>query len=169
MADIKESLRDWLRDAHAMETQAVEMLERQSERLKNYPELLAKVQEHTEVSRRQADRVRDCLKILGTDTSSIKSGVAALIGNAQSLSGVFVGDEAVKGAIFSLSFEHFEIANYRALATTAEVAGEPEIKRLVEENLREEEEMARWLESNLATITRTYLQRKAADMAEAKR
>ncbi|WP_448206427.1 ferritin-like domain-containing protein [Azospirillum sp. sgz302134] len=170
MANSKESLTDWLRDAHAMESQAVEMLERQAERIKNYPEVLAKVQEHIQVSNRQADRLKQCLQRLGTDTSAIKTGVAMLIGNAQSLSGVITADEIVKAAIFNYSFEHFEIANYRSLIAAAEQVGEPEIARMLQQSLDEELEMAGWLEQRLPQLTKTYLERKeTAGVAEAKR
>ncbi|WP_029010710.1 ferritin-like domain-containing protein [Azospirillum halopraeferens] len=170
MAGTKETLIDWLRDAYAMETQAIEMLERQTERLEHYPELLAKVREHKAVTDRQAERVRQCLKHLGTDTSSIKSGIGMLLGNAQSLSGIFAGDEVVKAGIFSYAFEQWEIANYRALIRAAEECGEPEVARLCTENLREEEEMARWLHDQLPEVTTTFLRRKAnMQTAEAKR
>ncbi|PWC70694.1 hypothetical protein TSH58_12480 [Azospirillum sp. TSH58] len=166
----KDTLIDWLRDAHAMESQAIEMLERQAERIKNYPDVLAKVQEHIEVSNRQADRLKQCLQRLGTDTSAIKTGVAMLIGNAQSLSGVVASDEIVKASIFDYSFEHFEIANYRALIAAAEQAGEPEIARMLQPSLDEELEMAAWLEQRLPQLTKTYLERReTAGTAEAKR
>ncbi|WP_207460421.1 ferritin-like domain-containing protein [Azospirillum sp. SYSU D00513] len=170
MGDKKDTLTDWLRDAYAMENQAVEMLERQSERIKSYPEVLAKVQEHVEVSNRQADRLKQCLQKLGADPSAIKTGVAMLLGNAQSLSGIVVGDEIVKAGIFNYAFEHFEIANYRALIAAAESAGETEIARLVQQNLDEELEMASWLEQRLPQLTKTYLERKEeTSAAEAKR
>lgn len=170
MAGTKETLIDWLRDASAMETQAAEMLERQTERLQHYPEMLAKVREHKAVTERQSERVRACLKRLGTDTSAIKSGIGMLLGNAQSLSGLFAGDEVVKAAIFSYAFEQWEIANYRALIRAAEECGEAEVARLCAENLREEEEMARWLHDQLPEVTATFLRRKAnMQTAEAKR
>ncbi len=170
MANSKDTLIDWLRDAYAMESQAVEMLERQAERIKNYPEVLAKVQEHIEVSNRQADRLKQCLQQLGTDTSAIKTGISMLIGNAQSLSGVVASDEIVKAAVFNYSFEHFEIANYRALIAAAEQVGEAEIARTLQQSLNEELEMAGWLEQRLPQMTKTYLERKeTAGVAEAKR
>ncbi len=170
MANSKETLTDWLRDAYAMESQAIEMLERQAERIQNYPDVLAKVQEHIQVSNRQADRLQQCLKRLGTDTSAIKTGVAMLIGNAQSLSGAVASDEIVKAAVFNYSFEHFEIANYRALIAAAERCGEGEIARMLQTSLDEELEMAGWLEQQLPQLTRTYLERKEAmGTADAKR
>ena len=170
MTDPRENLVDWLRDAYAMENQAVEMLERQEERIQNYPEVLAKVREHIQVSKRQADRLKQCLQRLGTDTSAIKTGIAMLLGNAQSLSGAFAADEIVKASVFNYSFEHFEIANYRALIAAAEACSEPEVARLCTETLNEELEMASWLEQRLPQLTKAYLQRQQQGAhAEAKR
>lgn len=170
MANPKDQLTDWLRDAYAMETQAIEMLERQEGRITNYPEMLAKVKEHIQVSQRQADRLKQCLQKLGSDTSAIKTGIAMLVGNAQSISGVFAEDEVVKASVFNYSFEHFEIANYRALISAAEHCGETEIAQLCKESLDEELEMAGWIEQRLPQLTKTYLERKAQGAhAEAKR
>lgn len=170
MANSKDTLIDWLRDAYAMESQAVEMLERQADRIKSYPEILAKVQEHIQVSNRQADRLKQSLQRLGSDTSAIKTGIAMLMGNAQSLSGIVVGDEIVKAGVFNYAFEHFEIANYRALIAGAEAVGEPEIARLLQQSLDEELEMAGWLEQRLPQLTKTYLARKeTSSTADAKR
>lgn len=170
MANPKEQLTDWLRDAYAMESQAIEMLERQEQRITNYPEMLAKVKEHIEVSKRQAERLKKCLQMVGSDTSAIKTGIAMLVGNAQSISGVFAEDEIVKASVFNYSFEHFEIANYRALISAAQHCGESEIARLCQESLDEELEMADWLEQRLPEVTKTYLQRKEQGAtAEAKR
>lgn len=170
MANSKDNLIDWLRDAYAMESQAIEMLERQAERIKSYPDVLAKVQEHIQVSNRQADRLKQSLQRLGADTSAIKTGIAMLMGNAQSLSGIVVGDEIVKAGIFNYAFEHFEIANYRSLIAAAESCGETEIAGLLKQSLDEELEMAGWLEQRLPQLTKTYLERKdATSTAEAKR
>jgi ferritin-like metal-binding protein YciE len=68
----------------------------------------------------------------------------------------------LKNAIATYAFEHFEIGNYRALIATAEQAGETRAVAVLQENLREEEAMARWLEEQLPELTRQYLQLDAA-------
>ena len=78
--------------------------------------------------------------------------------NVQALVGALFSDEVVKNAIAAYAFEHFEIANYRALIATAEQAGNAAVATTLQENLREEEQMARWLEEHLPEITRQYLQ-----------
>src|SRR6185369_14612377 len=46
-----------LRNAHAMEVQARELMERQSERLDEYPEVQAKVKEHLSETNQQLKRL----------------------------------------------------------------------------------------------------------------
>jgi ferritin-like metal-binding protein YciE len=53
MAVSGENLTAWLRDAHAMENQAIEMLEKQANRFEHYPELRAKVRSHLDETHRQ--------------------------------------------------------------------------------------------------------------------
>jgi ferritin-like metal-binding protein YciE len=54
----RDHLADWLRDAYAMETQATQMMENMRSRLKNYPQLEQKLDQHIEETRQQADQVR---------------------------------------------------------------------------------------------------------------
>jgi ferritin-like metal-binding protein YciE len=84
------------------------------------------------------------------------------------MSGMFVGDEIVNGSMASYTFEHKEIAAYRILIGAAEAAGDAAMRQVCEEILREEEEMAGWLEQNLPAVTRRYLQLEATPGATAK-
>ena len=161
MATIRDTLTAWLRDAHAMENQAISILEGQEGRLEHYPELRAKISQHLQQTRRQAELLEGCLERLGEDRSVFKAGMGKLMGNVQAMSGLFVSDEVVKGAIASYTFEHFEIASYKSLIAAAEEAGEPEVRGLCEQILHEEEGMARWLGEHLPEVTRAYLVREA--------
>lgn len=157
MKTAREHLVDWLRDAYAMETQATQMLENMLSRLKNYPEVEARLQQHLDETRQQAEDVRGCLQRLGTDTSSLKTTVGAFAGAMQAFSGVVFEDEVVKSGVFSYGFEQWEIANYNALIETAEIAGEPEIRTTLQGILRQEEAMADWLKQNMPAIVRQYV------------
>jgi ferritin-like metal-binding protein YciE len=157
MADMRETLVDWLRDAHGMEKQAIDMMEAHSGRLEHYPELKAQIDRHIAETRGQVQRLEDCLGRLGADTSAVKTGLARASGMMQSLLGSAASDEVVKNAIGEASFERFEIANYRVLIAAAEACGEMEVKRLCEESLREEEAMASWLDQQLPIVTKRYL------------
>jgi ferritin-like metal-binding protein YciE len=162
MAVSRENLTAWLRDAHAMEKQAIEILEKQANRLEHYPELRAKVRSHLEESHRHAERVERCLHQLGTDTSGLKIAIGKMVGTAQQLSGLFASDEVLKSGIADYAFEHYEIASYKMLIAAAAEAGENQVGNILEENLREEEEMAAWLAQHLPEVTRQYLHREAA-------
>jgi ferritin-like metal-binding protein YciE len=162
MAVSRENLTAWLRDAYAMENQAIEILEKQVSRLEHYPDLRAKVRSHLEESHRQAERVERCLHRLGTDTSGLKTALGKMVGTAQQLSGLFASDEVLKSGIADYAFEHYEIASYKTLVAAAGEAGEHDVARTLEENLREEEAMAAWLAQHLPEITRQYLHREAA-------
>ncbi len=158
----EDNLMAWLRDAHAMEQQAIEMLEKQERRLEHYPQLRAKIREHLEQTHRQADLVRQCIQRRGGDTSTLKDLLGKLVGTGQALSGLFVSDEVVKGSIAGYTFEHYEAACYRTLAAAAEAVGDAETRRVCEEILRQEEAMADWLARHLPAVTRQYLEREAA-------
>src|SRR4051794_8188493 len=54
-----------LRNAHAMEVQARELMERQSERLADYPEVKAKLTEHLRETNQQLKRLEQCLEACG--------------------------------------------------------------------------------------------------------
>ncbi|NLC36976.1 MAG: ferritin-like domain-containing protein [Alcaligenaceae bacterium] len=94
--EMKDNLLDWLRDAHAMEEQAETMLTKTAERLENYPDLRARVEQHIQETRHQAEMLRACIQRLGSDTSSVKDATGKMMAMMQGLSGMFVSDEVVK-------------------------------------------------------------------------
>jgi len=160
MAEIRDILIDYTRDAYAMEQQALSIIDRQLDRLENYPEMLARLRQHRTETERQAERMETALHRLGTDSSALKTGMAKLSSNMQAMMNTFAGDEVVKDIISNYTFEHYEIVNYRILAATAEAAGETEIARLARENLAEEEAMAGWLDQNYSATLASYLSRE---------
>jgi ferritin-like metal-binding protein YciE len=169
MKTASERLVQWMRDAHAMEEQAERIRQAESRRIENYPELKARIDRHLEETRRQAERLKARLDQLDGGTSWTKDAMANLIGIAQGLSGVFACDEVMKASLANYTFEHMEIASYKMLIATAEEAGDMQSKRVCEENLREEEDMASWLEQHLAPMTRQFLLREEMPGATAKR
>ena len=168
MARAEERFMEWLRDAHAAEEQAKTMLSGMASRIENYPELKARIEQHIRETERHADLVRGCIERRGGSTSTIKDAGGKLLAMGQAMSGMFVGDEVMKGSIASYAFEAMEIASYRILIATAEQVGDQETKRVCEEILREEEAMAKWLEQNVASLTKQYLRREETPGATAK-
>src|SRR3978361_394008 len=61
-----------LRNAHAMEIQARELMERQSERLTDYPEVHQRVTQHLKEPNEQLKRWEPCLSACGESTSTLK-------------------------------------------------------------------------------------------------
>lgn len=166
--DTREHLIDWLRDAHGMEVEALDILEKQASRLESYPEMQARVQQHAEETRRQADRVAGCIERLGGDTSTVKDVTGKMMGTMAALTNAMAGDEVVKNALADYAFEHFEIACYRSLIAAAEAAGDEQTAGVCREILREEEAMAGWVGERIPTLTQSFLQRDAAGL-QAKR
>jgi ferritin-like metal-binding protein YciE len=157
MARTEERLLQWLRDAHAAEEQAETMLTGMARRIENYPELKSRIEQHIEETRRQAELVRGCIERRGGATSTVKDTAAKMVALGQAMSGLFVGDEVMKGSIASYAFEAMEIASYNILIATAEAAGDAETARVCRGILREEEAMADWLKQNIPALTLRYL------------
>jgi ferritin-like metal-binding protein YciE len=168
MASAEERFMEWLRDAHAMEEQSEQMLESTSKRLEHYPALRARFEAHRDVSKRHADRVRQCIERRGGSRSAIKDAAGKLMAFAQSASGLFVGDEVVKAVLATSTFEQMKITSYEILNSAAKVVGDGEAQRVCEESMRDEEDMAQWLDENIEPLTQTYLLREETPGATAK-
>jgi len=147
-----------LRNAHAMETQARELMERQSERLTEYPEVQARVKRHLQETEGQIKRLDQCLSSLGESSSSLKDTAQSFLGNMMAAGHSMAGDEILKNTFANNAFEHFEIAAYKSLLTLCVPAGAESAQTLLEQSLREEEEMAAWVDQNVGKITLAYLQ-----------
>lgn len=169
MSEKREWLVQWLRDAHAMEEQGETMLSGLLNRVENYPELSSRIRQHLEETRAQAARLVRCLDALDEGSSMLKDAAGKLMAMGQAVSGVFAGDEVMKGSLASYTFEHMEIASYTMLVAAAKSLGETEIAAACEQNLREEIAMADWLKQNLPATTQQFLARAGAEMESAKR
>src|SRR5690625_3636481 len=99
------------------------------------------------------------------NTLAIKVHGVKITANMGALMNAASDDEVVKNAIGSYSFEHFEIASYRALIAAAEVAGEEYIAEVCRNILAEEEAMAQWVEQKLPTVTEAFLDIETAGMS----
>lgn len=168
MASAEERLMEWLRDAHAAEQQAETMLSGMARRVQNYPDLKARIEQHIGETQRQAERLRGCLERRGDGTSAVKDAGGKMLGLGQAMSGMFTGDEVMKGCIASYAFEAMEIASYRILIQTAREVGDEQTAKVCEQNLHEEQDMADWLEKNAAALTHQYLAREQTPGVTAK-
>ncbi len=169
MGIYNQTLLDWLRDAYAMEKQAIDLMERQMQRVRNYPEFHQQLALHLDETRGQLRTVEDCLRQLKAEPSTLKELTTRLMGNMQSFVTGIAEDEVMKYAIASQMFEGFEIASYRCNITAADMAGEMEIKRSMQEILEQEVRQQAWLDEHIPQMTRLYLEREAAGSDTARR
>jgi ferritin-like metal-binding protein YciE len=154
----RDTLLAWLNDAYAMEQGLAETLKRQAEHAKDRAEVRRKLEEHAELTRSQAKRVKVCIESLGGDTSTIKTTMGKLEGIFSGMSTRPAGDTLIKDALAGYAAEHLEIASYKALIVAADALNEQRVSQTCEEILQEEEEMARWLEQSLPLLVRDYVQ-----------
>lgn len=154
----------WLRSAHATEKSIEQNLEQHAKAADGHPELQHRLETHLQETRRHMEKVEGCLQSLGEKPSAGKEAMSNLMGNMKAMGEKMFQDELVKNALSDYATEHFEIACYRSLAAGARHAGLPEVARIAEEILRDEEAMAQWLEQNIPTLTNHFLdeQRKSA-------
>lgn len=157
----QEQLVNWLNSAHSMETSMAKVLENHAKDAREHPEMHQRLNQHLEETRRQADRVKECLELLGKKPSAMKSAMGNLMGTLQGASTGMFRDEMVKNVLSDYSAEHFEIACYNSLIEAAESLGQPEIARKCRETLAEEEAMAHWLQGQVPEATRVTLQQAA--------
>jgi len=169
MTDAHEWLIQWARDAHAMEEQARTMLSGQAQRIENYPELRARIEQHIQETDRQAQRLEGYLANIGESESTFKDISGKLMAMGQSFSGIFAGDEVMKGALAGYTFEHMEIASYTILMHAAQTLGDEQLAEICRQNLEEEKAMAAWLADHMGATTAKFLQLEAIGSGAAKR
>lgn len=165
----QENYLSWLRDAHAMEKQAEEMLEKMSARLEHYPDLKARLQQHIEETRQQQQMLQQVIDRQDTSNSTMKDMMGKVAAMGQAMGGMFASDEVVKGAISGYVFEQFEIACYTSLIAAAELAGDSEGARVFEQIREQEKAMADWALNHLPDVTEQFMVRSAQPDTEAKK
>lgn len=161
MSSTREHVVEWLRDAHAAEEQAHTMLRRTASQLDGHAEFRSGLDRHSELSARQAERLKACLDQLGESTSALKTLTGKAMAFAQSLSGYVVGDEPVKAVLATSTFAQMEVSSYRILEAAARAANLSEVARLCDELFEEERQFADWLEQQTEVVTQEFLRTDA--------
>ncbi|UXN68508.1 ferritin-like domain-containing protein [Devosia neptuniae] len=156
MTDTRDIFITGLRNAHAMENQALAIMKPQAERIENYPEVARRLEEHIGETEGQIERLERILDTLGEKRSSLKD-MALSVGGAMAAIGHSVApDEIVKNSFANFAFENYEIAAYKSLLALAQQAGDAGSVQLLEANLAEEQAMAEWLDDNIEAVTLQY-------------
>ena len=142
-----------LKNAHAMENQALSIMKPQVSRIENYPEVARRLEEHIRETEGQIGRIEELLESLDESHSSLKDMALSFTGAMAAMGHTVAGDEILKNSFANFAFENFEIAAYKSLMTIAELGGFPSATSALQANLQEEQNMAKWLDDNLRTVT----------------
>ena len=149
---ISPTVLDWLRDAHAMENQSVQMLRSQLPSLAGFPDFRRVAERHAEISREQRERLGARIAELGQAPSLFRDGLGLALGLSAPMMIAVLPDNVARSAVANYAFEHLEIGTYRALIGLTERAEDQATRKLAESILAQELEMAAWLEAHLAQI-----------------
>lgn len=135
--DLDEQLNKYLADAHAIEAQAIQLLEKGPD-LSGDPELARLYEEHLQETREHQRHVQSRLDARGGDSTGFKD--AAMRAGALNW-GMFFQlhpDTSGKLACFAFAFEHLEIAGYEELKRVANKVGDEETVRMADTILAQE-------------------------------
>ncbi|MCA1972824.1 MAG: ferritin-like domain-containing protein [Caenispirillum sp.] len=160
MADPKDTLISWLRDAHAMEVAAAKNLKHNVDRFRDDPEIRDRFDAHRIFTEGQAEELERCLERLGADPSTLKDTAMKLSGLMQPYMTAFSSDEQVKHLLAAHAYEHFEMASYHALKEAASVAGEAAIGEICTRFMQAQREMAEWIDSMIPKVSRRFIQQQ---------
>ena len=145
-----------LRNAHAMESQALSIMKPQVSRIEHYPQVAQRLQQHIHETEVQMSRLEKLLDNLGDDTSTLKDMALSLAGSMAAIGHSMAGDEILKNSFANFAFENYEIAAYNSLLVIAELGGFPQALQALQANLDEEVAMAKWLNDNLRAVTTEF-------------
>lgn len=154
---------DGLRNAHAMEKQALSIMQPQLNRLEHYPEVSALLDNHIRETEGQIQRLDEILAGMDASASGLKDAGLSISGSMAALGHTLAGDEILKNSFANHAFENFEIAAYMSLITSAELCGAGSAISGLQQSLDEERRMAAAIAEGLDAVTRRYVQLAASD------
>lgn len=154
---------DGLRNAHAMENQALSIMQPQLNRLEHYPQVSALLDRHIRETEGQIQRLDQVFETLNESSSGLKDTMLSFSGSMAAMTHSMASDEILKNSLANFAFEHFEIAAYTALITAAEQANMTQAIPLLKQNLDEEVAMASQIHDGLPDVVRQYITLSASD------
>jgi ferritin-like metal-binding protein YciE len=159
--DIRNIFITGLENAHALEKQAIQLMERQVERFENYPEMSDLLRRHITETEGQIRRLDEMLHTFGADRSILKDMATQFMANLAAAGHMPMADEVLKNTFANHAFENFEIASYKSLIVMAEASGNQKFIPGLQESLREEEKTAQAVYDMIEPITQKFLTRSA--------
>jgi ferritin-like metal-binding protein YciE len=154
--DLEKQLVKYLADAHAIEAQAIQLLEN-APKIVHDRELAKVFEDHLEETHVQQDMIDARLKAHHAGPNKLQDAAMRL--GAMNWGGFFRAqpDTPAKLAGFAYAFEHLEIGGYEELKRVAERAGDPETVRVAERILSEERAAATAIAANWDRAIETSL------------
>lgn len=164
--DLGEQLNKYLADAHAIEKQAVSLLEG-GPKIVGDTQLERLFEEHLAETREHERRLTERLEARGSRPSRTQD--AALRASGFGAGGFFGAqpDTPAKLAGFAFAFEHIECASYELLQRVAERAGDTATAEVARSTLREERAMAARLRAHFDAAVDATLADTVAEEAGA--
>jgi len=152
-ADHESLIITGLKNAHAMENQALAIMKPQVSRIESYPEVARRLEQHVTETEGQIARLEELLGGFHADHSSLKDMALSVAGSMATMGHTVAGDEILKNSFANFAFENFEIAAYKSLLILSELGGHGKSTLALQANLEEEQAMANWLDENLRDVT----------------
>jgi ferritin-like metal-binding protein YciE len=151
-----------LKNAHAMEHQALAIMRPQVSRIEHYPDVADRLSLHISETEEQIGRLEELLSLCDAEQSSLKDTALSIGGTMAAIGHSVAPDEIVKNSFANFAFEHYEIAAYLSLLALAEDAGFEEARTLLDRSLEEEIAMAEWIEGQIQPLTLRFASLKAS-------
>jgi ferritin-like metal-binding protein YciE len=157
MAVDKQQFVSWVNGAHTMEISIVSKLQDHAAEAREFPNIAEKLEEHTRKTKLHAEAMKGCVVQLGGTVSAAKDSLAAITGMIQAATDDLSSDLAIRNLLTDLGSEHYEIAYYKMLIAAAEEFGEQRVLNVCKDILKEEEEMAAWLEEQIPETVEKFI------------
>lgn len=155
--DVQQQLVAYLNDAHAMEMQSIQMLEKAVD-IAGDLQLSQLYRGHLNDTREHERYVKQRLEAIGESPSTMKNlaGKAGAMGLGMLAQAM--PDTPAKLAGVAFAYENFEVAAYEMLRKVAEIAGDQETVSMCDHILPSEKQAAAVIEDNLEVAVQRSLQ-----------
>lgn len=131
-----------LKDIYSAEKQLIKAMPKMAKKASS-PELKAALQEHLEVTKRQAERIERVFKELGKPAKAKTcEAMKGIIEEAEDMMSEDADESVMDAAIIGCAqkVEHYEIASYGTVKTWAQRVGQDRAAQLLDQTLQEEGE-----------------------------
>lgn len=142
MLSLSDLLGEELKDVYSAEKQLIKALPRMAKRASS-PELRNALEEHLEITRRQAERLEQVFEAIGEKPKAKTcEAMKGLIEEAEDIMDEDAEESVLDAGIIAAAqkVEHYEIATYGTVKTWAQRIGNQRAAQLLDQTLQEEGE-----------------------------